>query len=89
MFKFHRYSSALRRSSFATNSSQRSRRTADLRILASSTASGVVDDDVVGALGDIEIFRSSGESVTFKDLWDQQEVRFACLVITLDYESDN
>nr|QQP23435.1 thioredoxin superfamily protein [Sedum alfredii] len=73
MIKFHRSFTTLRGLNFTSNSTPRSRRTADFKILAKSTVSGVVTDDVVGALGDVEIFRSSGESVAFKELWDQQE----------------
>ncbi|CAM8940933.1 unnamed protein product [Rhodiola kirilowii] len=59
---------------FVQSTPQRSRRgrTLLLKPVASAMTTGF-SSDIGDALGVIEIFRASGESVTFKDLWDQQQ----------------
>lgn len=47
---------------------------------ASSTASDVqLLDNVGDVLGDVTIFKATGEPVMFKDLWDQNEVTLSSI----------
>ncbi|CAM8997063.1 unnamed protein product [Rhodiola kirilowii] len=53
-----------------------SRRSAMFKIFTSSSSSSSasgVSDDIGHELGEIEIFTANGESVKFKELWDQEE----------------
>ena len=45
------------------------------RIITRASATNV-PENIGEILGDVSIFRASGEPVMFKDLWDQNEVRF-------------
>jgi len=54
--------------------------TRNKRVLSSRALNSEYSPTVAENLGDVSIFTAAGESVMFKDLWDQEQVRMLMFV---------
>jgi len=71
----HSYCPLILSSLSISQSSEWVTRPSSPRFITKASASNV-PENVGEILGDVTIFRASGEPVMFKELWDQNEVRF-------------
>lgn len=72
MFQLPRSSSSLS-STRISPPALHSRKSTPISAKASSNSPAVFSEDISDVLGEVSIFRATGEPVKFKQLWDQQE----------------